>query len=227
MIPGAGEFVYATEPVMRVEGAKTTPENVHAETDRADFLVSLDRLEALAPAVESVSLVVSWFGNDLRAGACEIRPGVETSAKSTTPQAWRVNGVDRASAHLVSTDAEDRPVYGGTPSDAAVVQTIRELKARGYRVTFYPFLLMDVPESNSLPNPYSDNATILGQPAYPWRGRITCSPAAGYADAVDKTATAAAQVSAFFSERRRRRTSRSRANRSATPARPGTGAGGG
>ncbi|MFC3119923.1 hypothetical protein ACFOHS_22710 [Jhaorihella thermophila] len=72
-----------------------------------------------------------WFGNDLRAGACEIRPGVETSAKSTTPQAWRVNGVDRASAHLVSTDAEDRPVDGGTPSDAAVVQTIRELSARG------------------------------------------------------------------------------------------------
>jgi hypothetical protein len=198
MIPGAGEFVYATEPVMRVEGAKTTPENVHAETDRADFLVSLDRLEALAPAVESVSLVVSWFGNDLRAGNCTIRPGVETTTKTTTPQVWQVNGVDRASAHLVSTDADGRPVYGGTPSDSAVVQAIRELKARGYRVTFYPFILMDVPEGNSLPYPYSDNAAILGQPALPWRGRITCSPAPGYAGTVDKTATAAGQVAGFF-----------------------------
>ncbi|PPB79500.1 hypothetical protein LV82_02782 [Albidovulum inexpectatum] len=63
MIPGAGEFVYATEPLMRVEGAKTTPENVHAETDRGDFLVSLDRLETMAPAVQSVSLMVSWFGD--------------------------------------------------------------------------------------------------------------------------------------------------------------------
>ena len=198
MIPGAGEFVYATEPVMRVEGAKTTPENVHAETDRADFLVSLDRLEALAPGVESVSLVVSWFGNDLRAGNCSIRPGVETTAKTTTPQVWQVNGVDRASAHLVSSDADGRPVYGGTPSDAAVVQAIRELKARGYRVTFYPFILMDVPEGNTLPNPYSDNAAILGQPALPWRGRITCSPAAGYAGTVDKSATAASQVAGFF-----------------------------
>ncbi len=198
MIPGAGEFVYATEPVMRTEGAKTTPENVHAETDRADFLVSLDRLEALAPAVESVSLVVSWFGNDLHAGNCTIRPGVETTAKTTTPQLWQVNGLDRASAHLVSTDTEGRPIYGGTPSDAAVVQAIKALKARGYRVTFYPFLLMDVPEGNSLPNPYSDNAATIGQPALPWRGRITCSPAAGYAGTVDKTGTAASQVAAFF-----------------------------
>ncbi len=198
MIPGAGEFVHATEPVMRTEGARTTPENVHAASDRPDFLVSLDRLEALAPAVESVSLVVAWFGNDLRAGNCAIRPGVETAAKTTTPQVWQVNGVDRASAHLVSTDAEGRPVYGGTPSDAAVVQAIRELKARGYRVTFYPFLLMDIPAGNALPDPYSDNAGTLGQPAYPWRGRITCSPAAGFAGTVDKTATAASQVAAFF-----------------------------
>ena len=198
MIPGAGEFVYATEPVMRTEGAKTTPENVHAETDRADFLASLDRLEALAPGVESVSLVVAWFGNDLRAGNCTIRPGVETTAKTTTPQVWQVNGVDRASAHLVSTDAEGRPIYGGTPSDAAVVQAIKALKARWLRVTFYPFILMDVPEGNALPNPYSDNAATIGQPALPWRGRITCSPAAGYTGTVDKTAAAASQVAAFF-----------------------------
>ncbi len=198
MIPGAGEFVYATEPVMRVEGAKTTPENVHAETDRADFPVSLDRLEALAPGIESVSLVVSWFGNDLRAGDCTIRPGVETTAKTTTPQVWRVNGMDRASAHLVSTDAEGRPIYGGTPSDAAVVQAIKALKARSYRVTLYPFLLMDVPEGNTLPDPYSDNAATVGQPALPWRGRITCSPAAGYVGTVDKTGAAASQVAAFF-----------------------------
>ncbi|SHF42076.1 Putative phage tail protein [Ruegeria intermedia] len=198
MIPGAGEFVYATDPVMRKEGAKTTPENVHAETDRADFLVSLDRLEALAPGVESVSLVVSWFGNDLRAGHCTIRPGVETATKTTTPQVWQVNGVNRAAAHLVSTDTEGRPVYGGTPSDAAVVQAIKEMKARGYRVTYYPFILMDVPEGNTLPNPYSDNVATIGQPALPWRGRITCSPAPGYAGTVDKSATAASQVAAYF-----------------------------
>ena len=65
-------------------------------------------------------------------------------------------------------------------------------------VTFYPFILMDVPSGNALPNPYSDNAAGTGQPAFPWRGRITCSPAAGFAGTVDKTATAASQVAALF-----------------------------
>ncbi|MCC5963609.1 MAG: glycoside hydrolase/phage tail family protein, partial [Rhodobacteraceae bacterium] len=90
------------------------------------------------------------------------------------------------------------PVYGGTPADFAVVQAIQEIKARGLRVTFYPFILMDVPPGNALPNPYSDNAGQSGQPVFPWRGRITCSPAAGFAGSVDKTATAAAQVASFF-----------------------------
>ena len=109
-----------------------------------------------------------------------------------------MNGVSRANAFLVSSDAEDRPVYGGTPADFAVVQAIREMKTRGLRVTFYPFILMDVPPSNTLPNPYSDNAVTIRQPSFPWRGRITCSPAAGFAGTVDKTATAATQVSALF-----------------------------
>jgi hypothetical protein len=109
-----------------------------------------------------------------------------------------VNGVSRANAFLVSRDDQDRPVYGGTPADFAVVQAIQEMKARGLRVTFYPFILMDVPPGNTLPNPYSDNAAETGQPAFPWRGRITCSPAAGFAGTVDKTATAASQVAALF-----------------------------
>ena len=71
--------------------------------------------------------------------------------------------VSRANAFLVSRDDQDRPVYGGTPSDFAVVQAIHEMKARGLRVTFYPFILMDVPPGNSLPNPYSDNASETGQ----------------------------------------------------------------
>ncbi len=175
-------------------GDDTSPENVNAEADRADLVVALDRLEACAPKVESVSLVVAWFGDDLRAGQCRIRPGVEVSAKSTTPENWSVDGVPRGSAHLVSRDDQNRPAYGGTPSDSSVVQAIRELKARGYRVTFYPFILMDVPADNDLPDPYSNNAASTGQPAYPWRGRITCSPAPGYAGSVDKTAAAGTQV---------------------------------
>jgi hypothetical protein len=200
MIPASGEFSYATVPVKKSSGAggATVAENLNAISDTADIVVALDRLQSMAPAVESVSLVVAWFGDDLRAGSCKIRPGVEVAAKTTTPSAWSVNGVSRTNAVLVSRDAEDRPVYGGTPADFAVVQAIREIKSRGLRVTFYPFILMDVPPANTKPNPYSANASGIGQPAFPWRGRITCSPAAGFAGTVNKTPAAAAQVSALF-----------------------------
>lgn len=198
MIPASGEFAYATQGIRKGGGGSSEPENLNALTDTADMMVALDRLQAMAPKVESVSLVVAWFGDDLRAGSCKVRPGVEVTAKATTPSTWSVNGVSRANAFLVSSDDQDRPVYGGTPADFAVVQAIQEMKARGLRVTLYPFILMDVPPDNALPNPYSDNATEVGQPAFPWRGRITCSPAAGYAGTVDKTATAASQVAALF-----------------------------
>lgn len=198
LIPASGEFTYATDAIRKGSGGATVAENLNALPDQPDIVVALDRLQAMAQAVESVSLVVAWFGNDLRAGNCVIRPGVEAATKVTSPKVWTVNGVARANTHLVSRDAEDRPVYGGTPGDFAVVQAIREIKARGMRVTFYPFLLMDVPPGNSLPNPYSAGAATPGQPSLPWRGRITCSPAAGYAGTADKTATAATQVSAFF-----------------------------
>ncbi|SEL47587.1 baseplate multidomain protein megatron [Jannaschia helgolandensis] len=198
MIPASGEFAYATQGIRKGSGGSSEPENLNALTDTADMVVALDRLRAMAPKVESVSLVVAWFGDDLRAGNCKVRPGVEVTAKSTTPSAWSVNGVSRASAFLVSRDDEDRPVYGGTPADFAVVQAIHEMKARGLRVTFYPFILMDVPPGNTLLNPYSDNAAEVGQPAFPWRGRISCSPAAGYTGTADKSATAESQVAALF-----------------------------
>ena len=83
--------------------------------------------------------------------------------------------------------------YGGTPSDTSVVAAIRDLKARGLEVTLYPFVMMDIPADNALPNPYGGT----GQPAYPWRGRITCDPAPGRPGSVDKTAGAAAQVADF------------------------------
>ena len=194
MIPASGEFAYATSVVRKAEGGA---ENVNAMAGISDLEVSLDRLEAMAPAVRSVSLVVSWFGDDLRAGHCQIRPKVEIPQKTTTP-AWSVNGVTRDAAQVVSQDAQGRPVYGGTPADFSVIEAIRAIRARGHRVTFYPFLMMDIPASNTLPDPWSDHAATLGQPVLPWRGRITCAPAAGFAGTVDRTAAAADQVAAFF-----------------------------
>ncbi|WP_296817791.1 glycoside hydrolase/phage tail family protein [Brevundimonas sp.] len=194
LIPGSGEFVYATAPVLRRESLiRTAAENVNNRDGRADVLVSLDQLQAQLPNLKRVTVVVSWFGSDLRAGECQVRPGVERAAKDTAPETWRVNGVERGAAHVVS-QSSGGPAYGGTPSDASVLALIAELKARGLEATLLPFLLMDVPAGNGLPDLYGG----AEQGAYPWRGRISCHPAPGEVGSPDGTAEAAAQVAAFF-----------------------------
>lgn len=116
LIPASGEFAYATVPVKKSSGSGSAivAENLNAIPETPDIVVALDRLQSMTPAVESVSLVVAWFGDDLRVGNCKVRPGVEVAAKTTTPSAWVVNGVSRANAFLVSRDVEDR-----APSTAA------------------------------------------------------------------------------------------------------------
>lgn len=168
LIPGAGEFVLATEKVFRREGlTRTFAENVHSADGRTDLAASLDQLQAMAPNLKRASLVIGWFGDDLRASHCSIRPGVETSDKKTEPLEWSVAGADRAGARLVSRHGGG-PAYGGTPSDDAVRQAVAELKARGLEVTLYPFVFMDIPAGNGLADPYGG----AEQAAHPWRGRV-------------------------------------------------------
>lgn len=169
MIPGSGEFTLATDIVKRRTGpGRETAENLHGPEMKSDFEASLDQLEAELSNVSRVNLVVAWFGTDLRCGECLVRPGVEVAVKATVPHEWNVAGVERDSAHLIS-NTDGRANYGGTPSDESVRQAITLLKARGYHVTLYPFLLMDVPQGNGLPDPHGGGE----QAAFPWRGRIT------------------------------------------------------
>jgi hypothetical protein len=181
LIPGAGEFVYATDVIHRRDGlTKLTAENVNNGEGRPDLLVSLDQLQAQLPNLEEVNLIVAWFGTSLDAGACQIRPGVEQAAKATTPWSWKAGGVGRGGAHLISHHAGG-PAYGGTPADRAVLQAIAELKARGLRVTLCPFILMDCA-------------------GYPWRGRISgeATDVAGFfGDAQPSDFTADGQTVAY------------------------------
>ncbi len=84
VIPGSTEFGYDTEPVTRNvgEGAYEA-ENAHVLRDVSDWTASIDELQALCPNLEWVTLVVAWFGDDLRAGSCTIRPKVDEADKST------------------------------------------------------------------------------------------------------------------------------------------------
>jgi hypothetical protein len=117
---------------------------------------------------------------------------VDSKTLVTTPSAWSVASLTRATAEQVSLH-EDRAAYCGTPSDASVIRAIQDLKARGLKVAFYPFVMMDIPHGNALPDPYG-GAT---QAPYPWRGRITASIAPGLPESPDKTETAADEIAAF------------------------------
>jgi hypothetical protein len=194
MIPGSGEFALATVPVRRSSGpGEEKTENSHAAPDVANFIMALDQLQAEAPNLQSIMLVVSWFGADLRMDHCMIKPGVESADKQTRPFMWRAGGVTRSGAHLVS-QSGGAPNFGGTPSDDCVLQAIREIKRRGLKVGLCPFVLMDIPPGNGLPDPYGASE----QAAFPWRGRISVSPAPGRAGTPDKTSAAANAVQAFF-----------------------------
>ncbi len=204
LIPASGETVYSPSQVdARTGGSEgnytTKPDNVHNAFREPDVVRSLKDLTRMQENLDAVLVVVSWFGDDLRAGTCTVRPKIEDAGRVLTP-AWSVGSYNRDNTTEVSRDDENRPIYGGTPSDQSITELIQHIKAQGKRVIFYPFILMDVTADNTLPNPYTDNAAGVGQGAFPWRGRITCSPAPDYVGSADKTAAAGTQVNAFFDE---------------------------
>jgi hypothetical protein len=195
LIPGTGEYALATTPVYYTDGATDRySANVHSPSGKTDFATSLEAMGDELPNSEAASLIVSWFGDDLRCGSCTVRPKVEHHDVDGENMPWIVSDTPRAAAPLIAT-IEDRPVYGGTPADNSVVEAIQAMNAAGKAVMFYPFILMDQQEGNVLPDPYSD---ALGQPHLPWRGRITTSKAPNMVGTVDGTAVAASEVAAFF-----------------------------
>lgn len=195
LVPGTGEYALATEPVYLRRGqADSAVTNVHNDWGVPDLLASTAQLTAELPAVESVSLVVSWFGDDLRCDRCQLMPAVEQRGEDGSPMPWVVGGQPRAEARAVSL-VDGRPIFGGTPADRSVLQAIAHLRAQGLKVMFYPFILMDILAGNGLRDPWSGAAS---QPAVPWRGRITLARAPGTAGSADKTAAAADEVRAFF-----------------------------
>ncbi len=194
LIPGAGEFIYDSTVVSDDDGEGTTsPENAHNAAGVATSTPRSTSSRRSRPSRRGV------------AGRRLVRK--RPALRRLRDPAWRRDGGQdhpsrnlererrrRAAAHLVS-QIDGRPAYGGTPSDASVVSAICNLKARGLRVLFYPFLSWTFRSGNTLPDPYTGAS---GQGAFPWRGRITCAPAPGVSGSPDKTSAAATQVSAFF-----------------------------
>jgi hypothetical protein len=196
MIPGTGEYALATSPVY-LEGdvGETVAANLNSESGKTDFETSVDALKDELPNCGSTSLVVSWFGDDLRCGTCNLLPKVEQADVDSGSMPWTAGGFTRATAQLVPRDIDDRVIYGGTPSDQSVIEAITALQDAGQQVMFYPFILMEQLAGNGLTDPWSG---ATDQPALPWRGRITTSMAPGQSGTTDGTAAADVEVAAFI-----------------------------
>ncbi len=195
MMPGTGEYTLATTPVTMKGGfGEAEYINVNTPLGKTDFAVSLDALKGELPRCGSSSLIVSWFGDDLRCDACLIKPKVEQKDQDGVEMAWRAGGIGRDVAGEVPRK-DGAVVYGGTPADGSVIEAIHALRAAGQAVMFYPFILMEQLEGNGLPDPYGDAPE---QPALPWRGRITLPRAPGLAQGQDGTRAADEAIAEFF-----------------------------
>ena len=160
-----------------------------------DIEASLDQLRAELPAVESVSLVVSWFGDDLRCGRCTLRPAVEQTVEDGDPMPWRVSGQGRVGREGHEPHRRAAGLRRDA-CDASVLQAIARLKALGQSVMFYPFILMDIQAGNGLAGSLDRRRRSAARCRGAAGSRSTGRP--GRPGSADKTAAAADEVDAFF-----------------------------
>ncbi|KPJ45603.1 host specificity protein [Brucella melitensis] len=99
LIPGSTEFGLSPDTVSDepVPGEKRWI-NRNAIRARSDWAAALDELQALCPGLRHVAIVLPWFGDDLRAGQCRIRPGVTSLSVRKPSTIWKVENVSRGAA---------------------------------------------------------------------------------------------------------------------------------
>ncbi len=131
LIPGSTEYGLATTQIdKQVRDGEAVAANRHVLTAGSDLEAALDELEMLCPKLKTIALVVTWYGDDLRAGSCRVRPAV-ADGEGSYSEAWSVAGVTRTNAMRVSRHGGGA-AYGGTPSDHSVKQAIAAIKARSH-----------------------------------------------------------------------------------------------
>ncbi len=181
LLPATGEFTYDTEPYSGKRASEPSLSAINTYFSpggsKTDYSYALNQLQATHPECGAVSVVCAWFCDGLTAGDCNIYPsttylGGSFQNFSGAGDVWRCSGLTQNSPGLIPIPtANGSFIYGGTPSDQSIVRCISDLKSRGLKVIFYPFLLLT---ANGLP----------------WRGRISYSP--------DLSSAATSAVSAFL-----------------------------
>jgi hypothetical protein len=115
LMPGSGEYALATSPVYYTNGPGSSwSANINSPSGKTDFETSMEMMRDELPNCRAVSLVVSWFGDDLRCGNCKLRPKIEKRTNEGKNMPWTVAGLNRNNAQEIAR-TNNRPIYGGTP----------------------------------------------------------------------------------------------------------------
>jgi hypothetical protein len=173
LLPATGEFAYDTISAIGFQRGSSglnnaTIMNFLSSSPGAptDYSNAIGQLQSQHPECTTVSLVIAWFFNSEDASTCNVYPSTnfilgefeQWNGGVWTPAHWMVSGLTEQDfpglIPLPALPGSTNFVYGGTPSDPSVVRCLRDLKSRGFKVIFYPFLLGT-------------------GPGFPWRGRIT------------------------------------------------------
>ncbi len=182
LIPGCGEFVYDTQVFSKENGfiwyGKWHPTgqisriNQNNNSGIADAVVATQQLKDNLPNCKWVSPVVVWFGNSTNISNCIVEPKVEFKVdpayptQITSPEEWRVGGIYRSNANIVSSGSDGQIRYGGTVSDNSILRYVQHLKAEGFNVMFYPMMFMDMdqkPWRGYLTGAYDDVSTFFNK----------------------------------------------------------------
>lgn len=165
--PQTGEYVLGTSKVIR----NNLPDN-YGDSGVTFLANTVNHFKTYYPNLKWIWLEPSWFGDDMRAAYCDIKPRVISKTDSCSVD-WKVSGLDRAGVDA-NTTYNTKPAFNGTINDASLIEAIKFLKANGYKVGIKPKILMDIPVGNTLPPTNVDgNTPTTGQPAYEDASKIT------------------------------------------------------
>jgi hypothetical protein len=200
---GQGEFSYDPTPILITNTQNEAVEvyiNINTQqytTEKTDITVSLNEMLQSYPNIKKVHLDIGWYVTSLNCAATNVQPGVTTAILDTMPYEWQVAGINRADAYVVS-QINGLPAFRGTPSDQSILNLLLSLSSLEINVSVCLTVIPDISSNNNLLNPYSDNNSVIGQPAYPPASQLTISPAKNYAGSTFGTTQATDQIATFF-----------------------------
>jgi hypothetical protein len=106
---------------------------------------SLKDLQLALPNAKWISPIVSWFADSLDISSAKLKPGIDQNYKHISHDSWKVGDYSLKSAHKISFDTYGNVNYGGSINDQSVLNFLNIAKEFGFKVMFYPFIMIDIP----------------------------------------------------------------------------------